>query len=126
MQWEVLTLITEVVGAGALLITLFYIAKKIGMQSDQLKRSNDHQSAQSTMSNNSLYVQIWQPLMHDPELAQIYLKALSDEPLNETESLRFGIYTNTFLALTETAFIRRRAVSDSMIWAMRVPQLRNY
>jgi hypothetical protein len=58
MQWEVLTFITEVIGAAALLITLFYIAKQIGIQSDQLKRSNDHQGAQSTMSNNSLYVQI--------------------------------------------------------------------
>ena len=104
MQWEVLTFITEVIGAAALLITLFYIAKQIGIQSDQLKRSNDHQSAQSTMSNNSLYVQIWQPLMQDPELAQIYRKALSGETLDDVESLRFGIYTNTFLALAEAAF----------------------
>lgn len=104
MQWEVLAAIAEIIGAGALLITLFYIAKQIRIQSDQLARSNNHQSAQSTMSNNALYVQIWQPLMQDPELAQIYLKAISGEPLNKIESLRFGIYTNTFLALAEAAF----------------------
>ena len=104
IQWEVPTFISEDVGTRALLITLFYIAKQIGIQSDQLKRSNDHQGAQSTMSNNSLYVQIWQPLMQDPDLAQIYLKALSGEALNEVESLRFGIFTNTFLALAEAAF----------------------
>ena len=104
MDWEVLAAVTEIISAGALLATLFYIAKQIRVQSDQLRRSNYHQSAQSTMSNNALYVQIWQPLMQDRDLAQIYLKALSGEALNETESLQFGIYTNTFLALTEAAF----------------------
>ena len=42
--------------------------------------------------------------MQDPDLAQIYLKALSGEALNGVESLRFGIFTNTFLALAEAAF----------------------
>ena len=57
MQWEVPTLISEVVGTGALLITLFYIAKQIVIQSDQLKRSNDHQSAQYRgHKNHPLYI----------------------------------------------------------------------
>jgi len=104
MHWDVLGAISEIAGAIALVVTLFYIAKQIGIQSKQLQRSNEHQSAQSTMSNNSLYVQIWQPLMQDANLAEIYLRALSGETLDEVDSLRFGIYTNTFLALTEAAF----------------------
>ena len=56
------------------------------------------------MSNNSLYVQIWQPLMQDRELAEIYLKATTGKPLDEVETLRFGVYVNTFLALAEAAF----------------------
>ena len=57
MQWEVPTFISEVAGPGALLITLFYIAKQIVIQSDQLKRSNDHQSAQYRgHKNRPLYI----------------------------------------------------------------------
>ena len=104
MPWEAIGALGEIAGAIAVIATLYFLSKQISINAQELKRSNEYQSAQSTMSNNSLYVQIWQPLMQDRELAEIYLKATSGKPLDEVEALRFGVYVNTFLALAEAAF----------------------
>ena len=53
MQWEVPTFISEVVGTGALSITLFYIAKQIVIQSDQLKRSNTIRALNTEVTKSS-------------------------------------------------------------------------
>ncbi len=104
MPWEAIGALGEIAGAIAVIATLYFLSKQISINAQELKRSNEYQSAQSTMSNNSLYVQIWQPLMQDRELAEIYLKATTGKPLDEVETLRFGVYVNTFLALAEAAF----------------------
>ena len=59
------------------------------------------------MSNNALYVQIWQPLMQDAELAEIYLRAIKGETLSEIDSLRFSVYVNTVFALGEELIFKR-------------------
>ena len=104
MPWEAIGALGEIAGAIAVIATLYFLSKQITINAQELKRSNEYQSAQSTMSNNSLYVQIWQPLMQDAELAEIYLKATEGGSLDAVETLRFGIYVNTFLALAEAAF----------------------
>ena len=104
MNWDAIGAIAEIAGAMAVLLTLIFIAKQISIHSRELERANQFHNAQSTMSNNALYVQIWQPIMQDADLAEIYLKAPKNEPLSRVDSLRFEIYANTFLALTEAAF----------------------
>ena len=104
MPWEAIGALGEIAGAIAVIATLYFLSKQISINARELERSNQHQSAHSTMSNNTLYVQIWQPLMQDEDLANIYLKAIRGEVLNETEAFRFVVYANTFLALAEAAF----------------------
>ena len=104
MPWEAIGALGQIAGAIAVIATLYFLSKQISLNARELERSNQHQSAHSTMSNNALYVQIWQPLMQDEDLATIYLKAIRGEMLNETEAFRFAVYANTFLALAEAAF----------------------
>ena len=106
MSWEAAAALGELGGAIAVVATLFFLYKQILLTRRELERANFHQSAQSTMSNNSLYVQIWQPVMQDKELAEIYLRALNGEPLSQVDSLRFSIYVNTVFALGEAAYFQ--------------------
>ena len=63
MSWEAIGALGEIGGAIAVIATLYFLYKQIRLNTRELERANFHQSAQSTMSNNALYVQIWQPLM---------------------------------------------------------------
>ena len=109
MSWEALGALGEIGGALAVIATLYLLYKQIRLNTKELERANIHQSAQSTMSNNALYVQIWQPLMQDAELADIYLRAIKGEVLSEIDSLRFSVYINTVFALGEAAYFQTRS-----------------
>ena len=109
MNWEAVGAMGEIVGALAVLATLYYLSGQIRVNSRQIERANDYQSAQSTLGTNGLYVQIWQPIMQDNELAGIYLKGIHDEPMSAVEELRFCTYINTFLALIEALINQNEA-----------------
>jgi len=109
VSWEALGALGEIGGALAVIATLYLLYKQIRLNTKELERANLHQSAQSTMSNNALYVQIWQPLMQDAELADIYLRAIKGEVLSEIDSLRFSVYINTVFALGEAAYFQTRS-----------------
>ena len=47
MNWDALGAIGEIIGAVAVLATLFYLAAQIKMQNRQLERSNENVTAQS-------------------------------------------------------------------------------
>lgn len=104
MSWDALGAAGEITGAIAVIATLFFLSKQIRINARELERANEYQSAISVMSNNTLYVQIWQPLMENADLAEIYLKATRGERLNDVEELRYCVYINTFFALAEAAF----------------------
>ena len=106
MSWEAIGAIGDIGGAVAVIATLFFLYKQIRLNTRELERANLHQSAQSTMSNNALYVQIWQPLLQDKELADIYLRAIKGEALSEIDSFRFSVYINTVFALGEAAYFQ--------------------
>jgi len=112
MNWEAVGAMGEIVGAIAVLATLYYLSGQIRVNSRQIERANDYQIAQSILGTNGLYVQIWQPIMQDGELAAIYLKGIQDQPMSEVEVLRFCTYINTFLALME-AFINQNQLGVS-------------
>ena len=112
MNWEAVGAMGEIVGAIAVLATLYYLSGQIRVNSRQIERANDYQIAQSILGTNGLYVQIWQPIMQDGELAEIYLKGIQDQPMSEVEELRFCTYINTFLALME-AFVNQNELGVS-------------
>ena len=109
MNWDALGAVGEIIGAGAVIATLYYLSLQIKINSIEISKSADVQRAQSTHNTNAMYIQVWQPLMQDSELASIYLKGINNELLDDVERLRFCVYINTFLALIEAAYTQVKA-----------------
>ena len=109
MNWDAIGAMGEIIGAVAVIATLYYLSNQIKINSDQLEKANDYQRAQSTMDSNSFYVQVWQPLMQDAELASIYLKGINEEPMDPISEFRFCTYINTFLAFLEAVMTQSAA-----------------
>ena len=109
MNWDALGAIGEIIGAGAVIATLYQLSLQIKINSIEISKFADVQRAQSTHNTNAMYIQVWQPLMQDSELAAIYLKGINDELLDEVERLRYCVYINTFLALVEGAYTQVKA-----------------
>ncbi|MGI9326305.1 MAG: hypothetical protein ACR2PZ_13870 [Pseudomonadales bacterium] len=108
MNWEIVGSTGEWVGAFAVVVTLFYLAKQIRQNSASLDRANDYAQAGSVHSINSLYIQVFAPLSQNTELAGIYKKALEGIELNQVEAVQFGAFVNTFLAWLENMYFQHR------------------
>ena len=106
MDWDALGAMGEIIGAIAVIGTLYYLSNQIKLNSKQVEKANDYQRAQSTLAGNDYYLRVWQPLMQDAELASIYLKGVNEEPLDAVSEFRFCTYINTFLAWMEAAMMQ--------------------
>ena len=109
MNWVALGAIAELLGAIAVLATLYYLSLQIKINSMEITKSSEIQRAQSTYSTNAMWINIWQPLMQDPSLAEIYLRGIRGEQLTDVESFRFCVYINTFLAMVEAVYNQVKA-----------------
>jgi len=104
MNWDAVGAIGEIVGAVAVVATLFYLAYQIRQNSNALERSNQYANAGSIHATNASYAQVFSQLVHDAELASIYHRALHNEPLGAEEQIRFTGFLNTYFAWVEDVF----------------------
>ena len=74
MNWDALGAIGEIIGAVAVLATLFYLAAQIKMQNRQLERSNENVTAQLSFDINNMVINNFDTLMRDKEFVKIYQK----------------------------------------------------
>ena len=102
MNWEALGAIGEIIGAAAVLATLFYLAAQIKMQNRQLEKSNDHARAQTSVQINDQALEFVDILMRDKEFVEIYRKGLSNQPLNENEVVQFSYFIVRMAGLRES------------------------
>ena len=109
MNLDALGAMGEIAGAIAVIATLFFLARQLRMNTKELERTNEYQRAASTTTGNQMYIQIWQPVLQDTELAEIYLKGTKGLPLTEVEELRFCTFINTMLALLESFMTQTNA-----------------
>lgn len=109
MNWEATGAIGEILGAVAVIGTIFYLARQIRLNSAALDRANAYASASSVHDSNSLYVSIWQSVANDPELASIYFRAINGLPLDEVESVRFAMLVRSYFTWAEDLFFQQEA-----------------
>ena len=105
MNWEALGAIGEIIGAVAVLGTLFYLAAQIKMQNHQLEKSNEIVTAQLSIDINNMIINNSDVLMRDKEFVEIYQKGLSNQLLDETETIQFSQFVNRWVALCELSLI---------------------
>ena len=100
-EWvQIITSIAVIAGLGL-------VAYEIRQNSVALNRSNDYAQASSVHDTNTLYVQVFSPLVQDAGLASIYEKALKHEKLDGVEAVRFAQFVNTYLAWLEDLYYQQ-------------------
>ena len=109
MNWDALGAIGEIIGAVAVLVTLFYLAAQIKMQNRELEKSNENVTAQLSVDLNNVFINNFDALMRDKEFVEIYLKGMSNQPLDEIEIIQFSIFVNRWLANCETLIVTAKA-----------------
>ena len=109
MNWDALGAISEIIGAVAVLVTLFYLAAQIKMQNRELEKSNENVTAQLSVDLNNMFINNFDALMRDKEFVEIYLKGMSNQPLDEIEIIQFSIFVNRWLAFCETLIVTAKA-----------------
>ncbi len=120
----------EVIGALAVIITLFYLAHQIKQNSRALERSNAYAQANSIHQINAMFSGIDAHLAADGGLAEIYSRALAGEQLATAEEVRFIAFVNMYVAAVENLAGQQgldlgfaELDSDSAV-ALMAPQLR--
>ena len=103
MNWDALGAMGEIAGAIAVITTLFFLARQLRMNTKELERTNAHQRVEVLNNVEALYVQIWQPILENADLAEIYLKGVKGQALTDVEELRFCTFINGFLSMMEAA-----------------------
>ena len=101
MNWDALGAMGEIAGAIAVIATLFFLARQLQVNTRELEKTNEYQRTTSVVASNENYNEVWRPILQDPELAHIYLKGTTGQPLNDIEALRYCTFINMFLSYLE-------------------------
>lgn len=86
MNWDMLAAIGEIIGAGAVVLTLGYLALQVRESARQDRR-------QQSRAMQEHFASLLNLLVGDEELASLFLTGISDfEGLGEVERFRFGAW----------------------------------
>ena len=120
MNWEAAGAIGEILGAAAVVISLFYLAIQIRTQNKEARLAAQHQVL-TAFREASL-------IMSDPELADIFLRGNKDiESLSDIEIFRMICVLNPVIRVFEEAYdqyIQGRL--DKQKWDGMVRQYSSY
>ena len=107
MNWEAIGAIGEILGAVAVLGTLYYLAA-------QIKKSNEYARTQISIdiqdSGNSLF----DILMRDREFVATYHRAMKNQDLDEIETEQFTMLIIKLMSVVESAEL---AYKSELLWS---------
>ena len=109
MNWEAIGAIGEIVGALAVLATLYYLAIQIKMQNYQLQKSNEQARVSLSLELNDSYTQLFDMLLRDKDFISIYHRGIENESLDKIETEQFSQHINKCMALVESAVVAAKA-----------------
>ena len=97
MNWDAAGAIGEILGAGAVVISLFYLASQIRTQNREARLAAQHQILTAFREASII--------MSDPELADIFLRGNKDiTSLTDTETFRMIAVLNPVIRVLEEAY----------------------
>ena len=111
MNWDAITGSAEVLGALAVLITLFYLARQIGQNTEEIRSANYHSV---TDSFNELNLTVAQ----NPELARVFrLGNEAYEKLSQDEQTQYGFFMHAaFRIMDVIKFQSQHGTNDMTLW----------
>src|SRR5262245_61333352 len=90
LNWQALGAIGEVIGAGAVLVTLVYLAAQIRQNSQQIATNTRVTRLAAPAETQAAFSRFRHMVAGSTELAELYIKGCADYPaLSRTERLRF-------------------------------------
>ena len=97
MNWEIISVVTEVVGTITIVVTLIYVLMQIRLNSHQLERT-----VQATRTQNWQSVAVnfntWRDMVLASNNADIWLRGLNDlNNLNSVEKMKFNMIAGSYI-----------------------------
>lgn len=112
MNWDAIGAIGEIVGAFAVVLTLIVLIFQVRYSTRTMEESNKLERM-AAVERHADSIGVWRArITENRELAEIWLKVLNDEVLNEVELIRAN---NIFIELANTQrsnFLRAKAVGE--------------
>ena len=122
MNWDAIGAIGELVGAGAVVATLVYLAIQTRLTRKAVEESSQYAYQQATHTAVGMYSDWRRALMGAPHIAAIIVKAQSGEELAPDEYLLYSVcFQDLFLAAASSyrGVIHHTAGYDESIGVMK-------
>jgi hypothetical protein len=101
VDWNAVSAIAEIVGAVAVIASLIYIAVQIRQNSTLLKQNTDFARASIVHETNVSQTKIFELIVQDKEVAEIFRRGINGDILDGTELLRFEALLNIYCSWLE-------------------------
>ena len=112
MNWEAIGAVGEVVGAIGVIVTLLFLVIQLRRNTKVMQESNIIERAVA-LDRHTDSVSRWRTVIaENEELATIWLKALTDEELNDVEGIRLNNLWINFLNTQRSNFERALMVGE--------------
>ncbi len=116
MNWDAIGAVAEILGAGAVFLSLLYLAIQTRQNTRALRSAAFHQVRDS-------FSQVSLAMMHDPEMVSINRRIFAEDPdLTEDELSRFRLLLTSFLRRGESAYFQS---SDGALQSESWPGIRD-
>ena len=118
MNWDAIGAMGEVVGAIAVVFTLFFLVIQLRLNTKAMQESNVFQRAQA-LDRHTESVSKWRGMLAENEdSAALWLKALTDHELSSIEHLRLSNVWVSFVNTQRSNFERATAVGEEGLATM--------
>ncbi len=112
MNWEAVGAIGEIVGAIAVVGTLFFLIAQLRQNTQAMEESNRLERV-AAMDRHAESVRAWRgAIAENNDLAQIWLKALQDEEVTDLEGVRLNNMFVNFVNIQRSNYERALAIGE--------------
>ena len=110
MNWEAVGAIGELVGAGAVVVTLIYLSFQLRQNTKTIKVISAQAVTEELQAMFSL-------LSSDQSLAEIFVEAGNNNKLDGAKAVRYYTFSSNLLRVYENAFLQRKdKIIDEAHW----------
>ncbi len=104
MNWEAIGTVGEVVGAIAVVVTLIYLSIQTRLSRIAAEETSEHAAQQGLNAQQEMYSEWRRTVLSNPEIADVLVKARSEEALTEKEQILFSAYFEELFFTAVTSY----------------------
>ena len=112
MNWDAVGAIGEIIGAIAVVITLYFLVAQLRQNTRAMEESNRLERV-AAMDRHAESVSYWRgAIAANKELAEIWLKAIKSQPLDDLEGVRLNNMWVNFVNTQRSNYERAYAIGE--------------